>query len=645
MAYRKDIDGLRAVAVLLVIGFHAFPNYVPAGFVGVDIFFVISGFLISGLIFAAQQKDSFSFADFYARRIRRIFPALAVVLAACTIFGWFILTPAEYGLLGKAIGASAAFVYNFVLLHEHDYFDIASELKPLLHLWSLGIEEQFYLVWPVLMVLVWRKKSGPLAAAKIILLLSFGLNVVLTITNRPAAFYLPVTRFWELMLGCILAVGSFRRSVPSRPEAANRLEDAASWAGLAFIVLAVLLINSSVPFPGWWALLPTLGAALLIFAGGNVWLNHRVLGSPLLVYVGLISYPLYLWHWPILTFARLFRVKEPTALMKGGCIVLAFILADLTYRFVEKPLRFGPAARSLKAAYSAAALAVIAIAGLTLNRADGVPSRFPAETQNMFRDYSIEARSAARATGCFLNPDDLSSRFDRCDQHGKPEQRKIVVWGDSHAAHLVPGLEHLAKNFQFNLIQYTVSSCPPLFSFATAAHQKKCSDAYDIVAEKIAALRPHTVIMAASWFQYYIASDGGRIDGSIRATVERLKSMGVRRVVGVGQFPHWTASPQRILSRIYSPFAGLLGWAPQRVRDNKSLVVWGAFDVERRLEAAFLAAGATFISPKATLCYDTGCYLLVPGSNGAPVDWDRNHLTAPASIYFIDANARAILED
>jgi peptidoglycan/LPS O-acetylase OafA/YrhL len=645
VAYRKDIDGLRAVAVLLVIGFHAFPNYFPGGFVGVDIFFVVSGFLISGLIFSAQQNDSFSFADFYARRIRRIFPSLGIVLAACAIFGWYILTPAEYALLGKGIAASAAFINNFVLLQEHDYFNATAELNPLLHLWSLGIEEQFYLVWPVLMVLAWRKKGGSLAAAKIIFLLSFGLNIVLTMTDRPAAFYLPVTRFWELMLGCILAIGSFKHLVPSLPGAANRVEEVASWIGLALVVLAVLLINSRVAFPGWWALLPTFGAALLIFAGGNVWLNHRVLGSPLLVYIGLISYPLYLWHWPILTFVRLFRVKEPTALMKGSCIVLAFILADLTYRFVEKPLRFGPTARSLKTAYSAAALAVIAIVGLALNRVDGLPLRFPVETQNMFRDYSIEARSAARARGCFLNPDNLSSQFDRCDQHGRPEEKKIVVWGDSHAAHLVPGLDNLAKSLHFNLIQYTVSSCPPLFSFETAAHQKKCSDAYDIVAEKIAALRPHSVIMAASWFQYYMPSDGGRIDESIRATVERLKSMGVQRIVGVGQFPHWTASPQRILGRIYSPFAGLLNSVPQQVHDNKSLVVWGAFDVERRLEAAFLGAGATFISPKATLCYDNGCHLLVPGSDGAPVGWDRNHLTVPASVHFIRANERAILEE
>jgi len=495
------------------------------------------------------------------------------------------------------------------------------------------------------MAFAWRKKGGPLAVAKVILLLSFGLNVVLATTNQPAAFYLPVTRFWELMLGCILAIGSFKRFVHTGVNEANAIEEAASWIGLALLIFAVLLINGEGTFPGWWALLPTFGAALLIFAGGGCLLNRWILGSPILVYIGLISYPLYLWHWPILTFANLLRVKEPTALMKGICIVLAFILADLTYRFVEKPIRFGPTARSLKTAYTSAALATIAIVGLTLNALDGLPSRFPVETQNMFRDYSMEAQLAYRATGCFLSPDNLSSRFDGCDGHGKSGEKKIVVWGDSHAAHLVPGLDKLAKRLGFNLIQYTVSSCPPLFSFETVVLQKKCSDAYDIVAQKIALLRPHSVIMAGSWFHYYISSDGRRIDESIRPTVERLKAMGVQRVVAVGQFPLWAAPPQRVLSRIYSPFGGLLDSDLKELENNKSLTVWPAFDVERRIRDAFLEAGATFISPKSTLCHDNGCKLLVPNGNGAPMEFDRGHLTVAGSIYFIEANERALLED
>src|SRR5262249_6284952 len=254
--------------------------------------------------------------------------------------------------------------------------------------------------------------------------------------------------------------------------------------------------------------------------------------------------------------------------------------------------------------------------------------------------------SAYRAAGCFLTPDNLGSRFDGCNEHGKSGGKNIVVWGDSHAAHLVPGLSQLAKSHGFNLIQYTVGSCLPLFSFETTIHQKKCSDAYEIVAEKIALLRPDRVIMAGSWFTYYILPDGGRIDELIRLTVERLKSMGVQRIIGVGQFPHWTAPPQRILSRIYSPFSELLNLEPiEQLQDNKSLIVWGAFDVDERLKNAFLKAGATFISPKSTLCNDNGCRLLVPGDRGAPMEWDVSHLTVAGSIYFITANERELLSD
>ena len=640
-AYRRDIDGLRAVAVLLVIGFHAFPNYVPGGFVGVDIFFVISGFLISGVIFNGLKKGNFSFCDFYARRIRRIFPALIVVLTACAIFGWYFLLPANYVLLGRSVAASAAFIYNFVLLQEQGYFDIASELKPLLHLWSLGVEEQFYLVWPVLMVFGWQRKfAAPIVIAKIIFLVSFGLNAVLTTTHEPAAFFLPITRFWELMLGSILAIAPFERFALLSAKGSNTVEEAASWIGLALLGLAIPVIDQARPFPGWWALVPTLGTTLLIFAGQNTWINRRLLSFPTLAYVGLISYPLYLWHWPILSFTRFLRVEgDPTTLMKVGCIVLAFILADLTYRFIEKPIRFGLTSRTSKTVLISATLAALAIMGVALNGSDGLPSRFPVETQNAIRDYSASALAAYRNGVCFLGSD---VRFNKeCDEIRHLGKKKIVVWGDSHAAQLVPGLQQSTQSHGFNLIQYTMSSCPPLFSFGTTARQKICNEVFSTVAEKIALLRPETVIMAGFWHAYYGPPDGGLVDQSIRLTVSRLKSMGVQHIIGVGEFPVWKAPPQAILSRIFNPLPRIL--RPER--EGKSLIIWNAFDEDRRLKDAFLEAGATFVSPKSTLCDENECRLLVPGADGTPMDWDTNHLTIPGSIFFVMSNEHALLGD
>ncbi|MEZ5488290.1 MAG: acyltransferase [Steroidobacteraceae bacterium] len=203
--YRPDVDGLRAIAVLSVLVYHAFPDLLPGGFVGVDIFFVISGFLISGIILTRIQAGTFTFADFYARRIRRIFPALAAVLVACLLAGWLILFPVDYERLGGHVLAGAAFVSNLVLWRESGYFDTSSELKPLLHLWSLGVEEQFYLIWPVLLVLAARFLHRILWAIVAVALLSFAANLLLVGSHASAAFYLPITRFWELMLGSMLA--------------------------------------------------------------------------------------------------------------------------------------------------------------------------------------------------------------------------------------------------------------------------------------------------------------------------------------------------------------------------------------------------------------------------------------------------------
>ncbi len=305
--YRGDIDGLRALAVLSVIAFHAFPRQCAGGFVGVDVFFVISGFLISTIIYQSLQRGSFSFIEFYARRARRIFPALIAVLVACAIAGWFLMLQSELQAFGKNIAAAAAFVANFAYYQQSGYFDETAALKPLLHLWSLGVEEQFYLVWPLLVVVSSRWRNGPLAIAAIVFAASFASNILLIRSDAAAAFYLPVPRFWELMLGSGLAMLALRKSDGWSPvtEAANigaapatRAPIAAhamAWTGALLLVAALLLIDPNRAFPGWWALLPTFGTALIIAAGPRAAIN-RLLSHRWLVYIGLISYPLYLWH-------------------------------------------------------------------------------------------------------------------------------------------------------------------------------------------------------------------------------------------------------------------------------------------------------------------------------------------------------------
>ena len=280
---------------MLVLNFHAFPDAMPGGFIGVDVFFVISGFLITGIIARELELGRFSLIGFYNRRIRRIFPALIVVLGATLMLGWFWMLPLAFAQLGSDAFASAAFLANIALLLQSGYFDVESVKKPLLHLWSLGIEEQFYLFWPLLLMLAARLRFSIFAVAAILGIGSFLLNVALIGSDPVATFYLPFTRAFELLAGAVLACGWLK---------IDKAGAAGNWRasiGVALIALAAVLLDSHRAFPGWWALLPVAGTALLLSAPG-AWVNRVVLASPPLVWIGLISYPLYLWHWPLLVF-------------------------------------------------------------------------------------------------------------------------------------------------------------------------------------------------------------------------------------------------------------------------------------------------------------------------------------------------------
>ena len=365
--YRRDIDGLRAVAVLAVLAFHAFPQVLPGGFVGVDVFFVISGYLISGILFSDLQRGQFTYREFYARRMRRIFPALAVVLAACLFFGWLVLLDAEYTQLGGHVAAGAGFIANLALWRESGYFDTAAELKPLLHLWSLGIEEQFYFVWPLVLAVAWSRRwtSAVLTA---VTLGSFALGVWWSRHFIVGAFYLPVPRFWELALGGLLAWHT-RAHGRQSPSDARGIEKCTGWraqflvamfaiteldggrisftmsanllsvVGLLLLLLSMTWFDETTRFPGVRAMVPTLGTVFVILAGEQAWPNRMLLARRWVVFIGLISYPLYLWHWPLLVFARILWSEVPPVVVRIALVVISVVLAWATYRWLEKPIR------------------------------------------------------------------------------------------------------------------------------------------------------------------------------------------------------------------------------------------------------------------------------------------------------------------
>jgi peptidoglycan/LPS O-acetylase OafA/YrhL len=343
-AYRSDIDGLRAVAIVSVLFFHAFPRLFPGGFIGVDVFFVISGFLITGNIYRGIESGSFTISGFYLRRVRRIFPALLLLLACCLIAGWVLLTPGEFKQLGKHTAAAAGFASNFFYWAESGYFDSAASSKPLLHLWSLGIEEQFYLLWPLCIVISQRKgKTREFAIA--VICISFLGCVLTTAPLSSGAFYSPATRMWQLALGGVLALAGGKRKKGADGAVAADWTSGQSWlpelgslGGLALIAAAVLAFDATTPYPGWKALLPTLGAALVIAAGRSAFLNRCLLSHPLMVFVGLISYPLYLWHWPLFSFAHILGLGIVSTKLTIGLLLASVVLATGTYLLLEQPL-------------------------------------------------------------------------------------------------------------------------------------------------------------------------------------------------------------------------------------------------------------------------------------------------------------------
>ena len=431
--YRPDIDGMRAIAVVSVVIFHAFPSLLPGGFIGVDIFYVISGYLISKHIWEELVARKFSIRTFYARRVRRIFPALSVVLLACLAMGWVILTPAEYKQLGRHVFAGSLFLSNILLWKEAGYFDAAADTKPLLHLWSLGIEEQFYIVWPLILAFLWRytRRLEWLVIGIMGVSLAYSLTIVRH--DMVADFYSPLTRFWELALGAVTAY-----LVAHRPAADSINRTIVSWLGLCLILGAAFFVEKNYLFPGAWALLPTAGAAFLIYSGEGAWLNRQVLSSRLLVWVGLISYPLYLWHWPLLTFARIMESGAPAPGVRFWLVAASVILAWLTYRLLERPVRSRPRSGKIVLALCLS-VAFLGITGFTVKSLDGLKSRQFSMMQGDTSTIVLGADRGKLRYECGID-DPQRAMFQYCLSGGSGEAPRYALLGDSKAEALFYGL-------------------------------------------------------------------------------------------------------------------------------------------------------------------------------------------------------------
>jgi peptidoglycan/LPS O-acetylase OafA/YrhL len=638
-AYRPDIDGLRAIAVAAVLAFHAFPDSFPGGFTGVDIFFVISGFLISGIILHELRADSFTFARFYARRIRRIFPALALVLAACLTFGWWSLSPYDYDQLGAHVAAGAGFVSNILLWRQSGYWDTDSALKPLLHLWSLGIEEQYYLVWPLLLFMLRRHMERIFWLIVGIAAASFALNIVLVGRLPEAAFYLPMTRFWELMLGSIVAWLHLHRA--QRPEVPLRWRNLAALGGAVLLILAFVLVRDGRGFPGWWALLPTLGALLLMQSGPQAWINHRILANRAVVYVGLISYPLYLWHWPILSFARNLNGGLPPVGIRIGALVVSVLLACATFEWIEKPIRrMGRGVAAPRAAgLSAACVGALAVYGLLVfggfaqARSSSVP--YLAEISAAYSDWHF--------------PGNITVAGDT--------QQAVLFFGDSHMQQFLPRIETLMRDKHTRhrtVIFRTRGGCAPIPGIERVGYG--CDRFVDEVFALARKPEIRTVIISASWAgftvrkDYYKAGDeGGQplrmltpqtewVLAGFEAAVTQLVAAGKQVVIVLSSPFGEQFDPREMARRDGLQFHVVL---PPAV-DRRALESERAFIDDRLIEIA-RRAHASVLDPLDTICTARLCPVL--DSAGKPLLKDNSHLRSSFVSSHFDAFDRYVLID
>jgi peptidoglycan/LPS O-acetylase OafA/YrhL len=646
--YRPDIDGLRAVAVLSVVIFHAFPSVLRSGFVGVDIFFVISGFLITSIILNGLDDERFSFATFYARRIRRIFPALLVVLVACIVAGWFFLMSDEYRLLGKHVVAGAGFVSNLELWREANYFDPAADTKILLHLWSLGIEEQYYLVWPALLWAAWRSRLNLVTLFVVAYVCSFAYSVVATKSNTVVAFYSPLARFWELGAGGILSLSLFRPwpivavieqklgafihaavFEPESGDAERSYRGFLSVLGLSLIVASTVCITRRYEFPGWWALLPTVGAYFMILAGPTAWLNRSVLSNRVMVWIGLISYPLYLWHWPLLAFARNMWGNTPPLEIRGGLVVAAFVLAWLTYVLVERPIRFGKPKGWIVAVLCGCMVAVAA-AGAYIFSKDGIRARLKDR-----EDYVAYFESYLYDPAQFVWERDQISQ-NRCNFYSwdspwptngprkgidpscytKHSQKSVLILGDSNAADLYYGLnEVLPKDVSTLLIFSSGCQVRPLNDALLQADH--CNMANHFALERIEQDPPDVVLMS---------SNNSFDINYIRFFSKMITKLGVKHIFVLGQRPHWKPYLYKIIVKQfwYSTPHYIPGY-----QDDELLAFGDHFKEQLQPNEPF-----EYVDEKEPFCNSEGC-LTYLGDNHQDglITFDDAHLRPFASVY------------
>lgn len=600
--WRNDITGLRALAVLPVLIYHAFPSLIPGGYFGVDIFFVISGYLISGIIFRGLINNTFSYSDFYAKRIRRIIPNLVLLLFSVALFGWFFLMANEYRSLGKHILSSSLFFQNFTLLKEVGYFTEEALRQPLLHLWSLAIEEQFYIVFPIICTLIWKFRTNAKYLGFFVLLLTtLSFIACVSVTDRNFNFYFPLTRFWEIGVGALLAYAEAFGLLKFRTLPIY-LRNIASVLGLILIVLA-MMSSDKVAHPGFITLAPVLGAALLISAYPDALINKTLLCWRPMTFVGIISYSLYLWHWPILSYLFI-CVPQADPLWNGVALVASFIVATLVYTHVENPVRRSQFQLnldwmkfrkgntcSLRVTHILACLLIVT-AGSSFymyKSLDGIPSRDFHQKWNHI---------ANREWIDFKKEPSIEYHGGEIVVTDKDKFPSILLVGDSHAQQYFLRLKKLSKEKEIPAGMVAKGGC---FPFAKTDNSD-CKKVRTVLYEAINDPRITTLVIANKWGEKANLREG-LIEFS--EALQKRKNLKVFTLLdaawdgGVSNAEQGSFDPLRYINRLSKPVENL--WVPLPRQTS-----WA---IGNRIVVDMLGNKTKLINPYPYVCNEQKCNL------------------------------------
>ena len=658
-AYRRDIDGLRAVAVLSVLFFHAGYPVFSGGYVGVDIFFVISGFLITRIIADGIDGGSFSLGLFYRRRIRRLLPAYAVVLLVVTLVGLFISLPQELVDLGQSLVASSVFATNVLFWQEHGYFASASEIKPLLHTWSLSVEEQFYLFFPALLLMIAkimpRARMWVIAA---IFLFSLAASELAIDRFQTASFYLLPTRAWELMLGSVLALAV------SRVPVSAFVSRVMGVVGALMVIAAVSMMQPSTRFPGLIALLPCIGAAAIIWSGQVAGPVRSMLSMSWLVFVGQISYSLYLWHWPVFAYARYYNIDEFGQVEIAMALTLSFVLAWLSWRFVEQPVRDAARTPRFRPFVAVAATSTILfVCGFAFIKTDGLEGRFDEQVNEL-----VKAGAAPSDDGCIATDSRWISPEAACVRPEGARHPSIALWGDSHAQTFIANVADLARRSGRSASIYVFTGCPPVPGVGrtgVAGGSGRCAEWNSAVMSRLLAddevrivvlVARHSVYVKGHTDAYGPAETQGHaetrllpIDAVPEASESLMDGYFARLDAAVSQL---TSSGKKVVIVYPIPEVGydvpvtlaLLaarGQSPDSFTTPVSMYVERQGDIRRHLDVIVAKYGAGVIDPYGPLCTSSFCRVFI---DGQVLYFDDDHLS-PMGMSLLDGQIRTALEE